>query len=321
MSKPKKTVIEYRNYELPVTFPVLLLTGDRWHISDVKSGKLHFHNCLEIGLCHTDSGFMEFDGKPNPFKAGDVTFISRNVPHTTYSTKGTASLWSYIYVQPDEILKGYYADSFPYADLFADMLQNIRCILGKEDYADIYYIVRTIIEEIERKGMNYQLTVKGLFLALFMKMLRIYASGKNTITDGDEEAADNALVISPALDYIKENYMQNFPIENLADMCHLSQTHFRRVFHEIMNTSPLNYLNTTRILQSCILLRTTEDSILSISERVGFRSVSSYNRHFSEIMGTQPSDWRHKMAQVDNASILEYTGWTQAQTLHEIAKE
>jgi len=104
MSKPKKTVIEYRNYELPVTFPVLLLTGDRWHISDVKSGKLHFHNCLEIGLCHSDSGYMEFDGKANPFKEGDVTFISRNVPHTTYSAKGTASLWSYLYVQPDEIL-------------------------------------------------------------------------------------------------------------------------------------------------------------------------------------------------------------------------
>ena len=96
MAKPKKTVIEYRNYELPMNFPVLLLTGDRWHISDVKSGKLHFHNCLEIGVCHTDIGFIEFDNTPVAFKAGDMTFISRNVPHTTYSSKGEASLWSYI---------------------------------------------------------------------------------------------------------------------------------------------------------------------------------------------------------------------------------
>ncbi|MCR4756979.1 MAG: AraC family transcriptional regulator, partial [Butyrivibrio sp.] len=64
MSKPKKTVIEYRNYELPLNFPILLLTGDRWHISDVKSGKLHFHNCLEIGICHSDSGMIEFDNDP-----------------------------------------------------------------------------------------------------------------------------------------------------------------------------------------------------------------------------------------------------------------
>ncbi len=319
MAKPKKTVIEYRNYELPMNFPVLLLTGDRWHISDVKSGKLHFHNCLEIGICHTDSGFIEFDNSPTPFKAGDMTFISRNVPHTTYSSKGEASLWSYIFIQPDELLKGTYDASSPYAEVFVDMMQNTQLILNKEEYSDIYFILSSIMEEMQKKGMNYQLSVKGLMLSLFMKLMRIYSAQKGSKLD-NKDAHENAIVISPALDYIKDNYMLNFPMEDLADMCHLSQTHFRRVFHEIMNTSPLNYLNTTRILQSCILLRATEESILSISEQVGFRSVSSYNRHFSEIMGTQPSEWRHKMARADNASILEYTGWMQAQNLTESKK-
>ena len=316
MAKPKKTVIEYRNYELPMNFPVLLLTGDRWHISDVKSGKLHFHNCLEIGICHTDSGFIEFDNTPVSFKAGDMTFISRNVPHTTYSAKGEASLWSYIFIQPDELLKGVFDDSSPYAEVFVDMLQNFQLILNKSEYPDIYNIISMVMFELEHKGVNYQLSVKGLMLSLFMKLMRIHSANKGKeLTNKDIH--ENAIVISPALDYVKENYMMNFPIEDLADMCHLSQTHFRRVFHEIMNTSPLNYLNTTRILQSCILLRTTEESILSISEQVGFRSVSSYNRHFSEIMGTQPSEWRHNMAKIDKASILEYTGWTQAQNLSE----
>ena len=319
MAKPKKTVIEYRNYELPMNFPVLLLTGDRWHISDVKSGKLHFHNCLEMGICHTDSGFIEFDNSPTPFKAGDMTFISRNVPHTTYSSKGEASLWSYIFIQPDELLKGTYDASSPYAEVFVDMMQNTQLILNKEEHPDIYFILSSIMEEMQKKGMNYQLSVKGLMLSLFMKLMRIYSAQKGSKLD-NKDAHENAIVISPALDYIKDNYMLNFPMEDLADMCHLSQTHFRRVFHEIMNTSPLNYLNTTRILQSCILLRATEESILSISEQVGFRSVSSYNRHFSEIMGTQPSEWRHKMARADNASILEYTGWMQAQNLTESKK-
>ena len=316
MAKPKKTVIEYRNYELPMNFPVLLLTGDRWHISDVKSGKLHFHNCLEIGVCHTDSGFIEFDNTPVAFKAGDMTFISRNVPHTTYSSKGEASLWSYIFIQPDELLKGVFDDSSPYAEVFVDMLQNFQLILNKSEYPDVYNLLSMVMYELEHKGVNYQLSVKGLMLSLFMKLMRIHSAnkGKELTNKGFHE---NAIVISPALDYVKENYMMNFPMEDLADMCHLSQTHFRRVFHEIMNTSPLNYLNTTRILQSCILLRTTEASILSISEQVGFRSVSSYNRHFSEIMGTHPSEWRHNMAKVDKASILEYTGWMQAQNLSE----
>ena len=54
MSRPPPTVIEYRNYELPADFPIQMLSGENWRISDVPSGVLHFHNCLEIGLCESD---------------------------------------------------------------------------------------------------------------------------------------------------------------------------------------------------------------------------------------------------------------------------
>jgi AraC-like DNA-binding protein len=319
MSKPKKTVIEYRNYELPINFPVLVLTGDRWYISDVKSGKLHFHNCLEIGICHQDSGFIEFADTPVPFKAGDVTFISRNVAHTSYSTKGQSSLWSYIFLNPDELFKGIFGPASPYGEIYYDMTQNLQMILHGDEHKEIYSLVTQILAELVNKEMNYQMSVKGLMLALFMKLMRVYA-GQKKENLAQRVAHDNDIAIMPALEYIRENYMQNFPIEDLANMCHLSQTHFRRVFHEIMQTSPLDYLNTTRILQSCILLRTTEESILSISEQVGFRSVSSFNRHFSEKMGAQPGEWRRKMVKIDNASIMKYTGWTQAEKLTESKK-
>ena len=59
MPKPINAITEYRNYYLPPHFPVLLLTGEHWRISDIPSDRLHFHNCLEIGICHSDSGFME----------------------------------------------------------------------------------------------------------------------------------------------------------------------------------------------------------------------------------------------------------------------
>ena len=120
-------------------------------------------------------------------------------------------------------------------------------------------------------------------------------------------------MISPALDYIEENYMQQFTIEYLAELCHWSLTHFRRVFHDIMGTSPLDYVNNTRILKSCILLRSTEHSILDISEMVGFHSVSSFNRYFIKLMQMSPREYRKQMQQsekkAENQSILEFAGW------------
>lgn len=99
----------------------------------------------------------------------------------------------------------------------------------------------------------------------------------------------------------------------LADICCLSPTHFRRLFRSIIGKSPLDFLNNTRIINACNLLRSTEHSILDISEMVGFRSVSSFNRHFMETMHTTPRSYRNETLftkeKQEKMSIMDYTGW------------
>ena len=104
MARPKQPVIEYRSYELPPDFPMITLTGDQWHISPVPSKRLHFHNCLEIGVCHSESGTMVLGSEQHAFRSGFVTCIARNVPHTTWSSPGEHSLWSYLYVDPEALI-------------------------------------------------------------------------------------------------------------------------------------------------------------------------------------------------------------------------
>lgn len=307
MAKPKKVPIEYRNYELPVQFPIILLTGNRWHISDVKSGRLHFHNCLEIGLCHSQAGIIEFENTPYPFQADDITIISSDIPHTTYSYPGMASRWSYLFIDTEELLRTFFpVDAMPHADILMDFEHSFRQIMPRSKYPFVYHLVVTIMKEIEEKKMNYQIAVRGLFLTLVTELMRIHSSRQSGVSAKDSQ---NILTIAPALDYIRANYMQVFTIEDLADLCHLSPTHFRRVFGATMGSSPLEFLNTTRILKAGVMLRITEDSILEISEKVGFRSISSFNRHFSAMMGLTPKEWRRKMSPLKQQSVLEYTGW------------
>lgn len=104
MPRQPRAVIEYRNYELSAEFPIQLLSGEQWRISDVPAGVLHFHNCLEIGLCESDGGTLGFQDEQRPFHAGDVTVIAGDVPHTTWSDPGTASKWSYLFLNPEELL-------------------------------------------------------------------------------------------------------------------------------------------------------------------------------------------------------------------------
>ena len=308
MPKQKNSVMEYRNYYLPVDFPVLILSGEHWKISDIPSSRLHFHNCLEIGLCHSCSGPMKFYSEPMTFKAGDVTCIPRNIPHTTYSDKGTESRWSYIMFDPAELFRALLPASESGPDLSLFSYRNYRHILPRAEYPHIHYLTQSIIDEMENTRPNYQSCVKGLLLALSIELNRI-----------QEQA--NAPVISPALDYIEDHYSSQFPIEVLADLCHMSLTHFRRVFHSIMQTSPLDYLNSTRIMKACNLLRSTEESILSISEMAGFASVSNFNRHFHAVIHMTPREYRNQMLfarQKEGTdvrhTILEFSGWMEPES-------
>lgn len=316
MSKKKKTVIEYRHYSLPVKFPVLLLSGNRWRISDIKSGRLHFHNCLEIGICYSDSGIIEIDDEKIPFQAGDVTCLPRYLPHTTYSSPDTQSLWVYLFVDPDELFKNLFRASEQNLENPLSSFRNYKFILNKAQYPKVYSLATTIVDEMQHQQPNYQESVKGLMLALYIELLRIHHNEKDTQTiktTKNEESPNQFFAMAPVIDAIYNNYMNPITVEDLAALSNLSTTHFRRLFHETMGTSPLDFINSTRIDEACKLLRSSDDSILNISEKVGFRSISSFNRFFVKLMHVSPREWRNKTLKAEEssakASILKFTGW------------
>lgn len=309
MARPKHVGIEYRNYALPAYFPIILLTGDVWRISDVPANTQHFHNCLEIGLCESDSGIMEFSNKKETFRAGDVTFVGCDIAHTTYSSPGTASKWSYLFVNVEELFFPYFPlDVVANLDIFQRLLRSFCAVMSSDEYPDIHSLVTMIIEDMKKKDTNFQFSVRGLMLSLMMRLMSIYSLAEKNAKDNDP-MHENSLAIAPALFYIRKNYMKDFPMEDLADMCSMSPSHFRRTFNSIMGFSALAYLNRIRITHATSLLRTTEMPIINISEEIGYQSISSFNRNFMEMVGMKPMQYRKQMSYIRDKSILKCTGW------------
>ena len=259
-----------------------------------------------------------------PFQEGDITIIPQNVPHSTYSTPGASSLslWSYLFMDPKELFRHSLPSTWKNYDLQPYAFKNFKYLLSKEHYPEVWQLLTLIIKELQEQKLGYQFAARGLMLSLYIEIYRIQSQeeegrkGEKEEKGGGGGFSDSAspLSIAPALDYIENNYMKQFGIEFLAELCHWSPTHFRRIFHSVMRISPLNYLNNTRIQKSCSLLCSTEDSILSISEAVGFQSVSSYNRYFYRLMSQSPREYRRQMLQSDkqqvqSMSILEFSGW------------
>ena len=212
----------------------------------------------------------------------------------------------------NEVRQTFIKRSLQDADLFSDIEQGICELFPKDIHPQIYFYCERIAYNLEMEPFNYKADVIALCTSLIIELMRLHAK-KPYYNQYKPEV--NALVLAPALDFIQSYYNQQFQIGKLADLCSLSLTHFRRVFGEMMDCSPLDFVHRTRITQARYLLRGTNMSVLEISERVGYGSISGFNRHFLRITGTNPSEWRRNTDFIPKQFVTTHSGWTQPERL------
>ena len=98
--------------------------------------------------------------------------------------------------------------------------------------------------------------------------------------------------IKPGIDYITEHYTENINVEEIAKMCNISHTYFKKIFSGIYGTAPKSYVIDLRIRYACDLLKSQMHSVGEAAELSGFQNVYYFSRCFKKIMGISPSEYK-----------------------------
>ena len=146
---------------------------------------------------------------------------------------------------------------------------------------------------IMREGEEFYIEESsGVLAALLVEIARLNrASPEDRV---EEETGKLTNMITRVLDFVSYHYMEDIRIEDLAKICHISETHFRRVFTSRMKVSPLEYINSVRIHTACEFLQKTDIPVADIAHKCGFTTNSTFNRNFRQIMGVTPVEWRKR---------------------------
>lgn len=91
---------------------------------------------------------------------------------------------------------------------------------------------------------------------------------------------------------IQHNLYANLSLDELAALCHLSVSSFKRKFKEAFNDSPKKYIAKKKVEKAANLLKTEGLRISDIAYDVGFESLATFNRNFTSIYGKSPSEFR-----------------------------
>jgi AraC-like DNA-binding protein len=97
-----------------------------------------------------------------------------------------------------------------------------------------------------------------------------------------------------ARDAMDRSYAEPLDISTLARIAHVSEAHFIRTFRATFGETPNRYLQRRRVERAMFLLRSSEQSVTDVCMAVGFSSLGTFSRVFTEIVGEPPSVYRRR---------------------------
>jgi len=307
--KQNNTKFQYRYYEVPPDSHMLAILGKSWlREYDNDKDLLHFHNCMEIGYCHSGGGYLTFRDKMLPYQKKMFSIIPAQYPHNTNSRPGGKCHWEYIFISVDSFLDKLMPNNSYARSQLARKINKDAQLLEHDEYPQIANLILSIMDEHRIKADLYKESVNGMLQSLMVCTARLCGDDLPDADTGKEVSA-----ISAAIDYVDKNFGEKITVSMLADACHMSETHFRRVFLQSMNISPLAYINRIRIEAACRLLHTTNESIGDIAVKCGFITITALNRNFKEIVGMTPTEWRKDSNYYERKLMSDskhpYEGW------------
>lgn len=112
------------------------------------------------------------------------------------------------------------------------------------------------------------------------------------LAPGNSIVDSRSRLITDALSRIEDNALAADSLEELANELGVSSRHLRRVFESEIGVSPVEYIQTQRLLAAKRLLTDTSMPVTQIALASGFGSVRRFNALFQERYRLSPSELR-----------------------------
>jgi len=100
--------------------------------------------------------------------------------------------------------------------------------------------------------------------------------------------------IRKAIVYLDEHYAENVSVSRLAALANYSEVQFRRLFRELTQQSPSEYVMNIRLNKAKTLLATTDKRITDIAQETGFYDHAHFIRSFRAATGLTPAVFRRQ---------------------------
>ncbi len=282
----------YENHDiLNAPYEAFLFDASR----EIFPVRAHWHYFVELIYIIEGIALVECDQKEYLACVGDMLFFYAGDVHAIY----TASEMPLRYL----VLK-FDSNRLAINSNYTPKLSAILQYAKRSGQADTYFPAsrlqhlpvkerfETCIQEICGKEYGYDIRIHGEISSLLIEIIRIWQTDGLQIRELAPLCAETESSLRNITEFIDRHSHEPVKVEELADMCHMSYSHFAKCFKELYGRSCKDYIELIRIEKGEELLLFTDSSLSVISQEIGFADCSHFIRTFRKWKDTTPGKYR-----------------------------
>ena len=252
----------------------------------------HWHTDIEIIYVSEGTAQFHIDYEYFDSQAGDIILIRPNALHSIHPIQRATHTMDVLHFNLDLVgishkniatlkyLQPLYNGDFEFAR---------RIQPDAPGYEEIKSCLLDCMKSGRDQGPFYELRIKSqLNELLYLLYSHHYIVEKKFSTEAYRREEKIRLV----LDHISDHYQEELMIEQLAELCNFSPTHFMNFFKKQLGISCMEYIIQFRLKKAAHLLQHSDQAIIEIASQSGFNNLSNFNRQFKKYYETTPSHYR-----------------------------
>ncbi len=253
----------------------------------------HFHPHYQLFVVLEGSGTRFIGDNIQHFEAGDMVFLSPDLPHLWRSDE------AYFQAGSDLQTHGivlYFTEDFLGKEFFEkNEMVKLKSLLlnasrGIEIKGDLQVKILSLLKQIVHlKGFTGVLKVLEILdcLSETLEFNFISSVGYTNLYKTSETER-----MRKVHDYTFANYRSTMNLDDIASRAGMATTAFCRYFKARTNKTFSDFVSELRVGYACKLLMDNKLSITQICYESGFNTLSNFNKQFKNLKGQTPSEYR-----------------------------
>jgi AraC family transcriptional regulator, transcriptional activator of pobA len=221
-------------------------------------------------------------------KPNDLVIVPENYLYASSNVRQCSGYCIHFkteFIQP--LFQGPLLEEFPYFDFEAEHIINIT----PDESQRIQEAFKNIILEYKRFSPEKDFILRNYIHILLLLIREIYRPHAKTI----RQSATRTMKITNQFKHLLEkNFLQWRDVKSYAAELHITPKYLSEAVKEHTGKTPKELINDVLVLESKVLLGSTDKTITEIAHYLRFEDQSHFSHFIRQQTGLTPTEWRKK---------------------------